>query len=788
MADIGIKLAVEGEKEFKRALSDINSEMKVLGSEMKLVDAQFSSNDKSAEALTARNKALGDSIVGQEKKVETLRDALKNASDSFGENDKRTQEWQTKLNLAEAELVKMNRQLDENETALRDVERGYNDAGEEVDEFGNVVEDAGSETEDAGKKAKESSGAFSALGNVAKAAAAAVAAAFAAVGTAAIGASKALTQMSVDGAAYADDLLTQSIITGISTDKLQEYQYASELADVSLETLTGSMAKNIKSMSSAANGSKNVAEAYQKLGVEVTNADGSLRDSDEVYWELIDALGMVENETERDALAMTVLGKSAQTLNPLIDITSEGMAELGEKAYDAGYVLSNETLNRFGTFDNKIQELKTGATAAKNALGTVLLPALTDLAGTGVDLLGQFAQGVNAANGDINAIGDVVSSIIPQAVDVINQYVPVLLGMIGSTISAIGKTILNNLPSIVESANGIITSVIDSITEALPGILDAGTQILMTLGMAIIDNAPMLIEAGIQIITTLVTSVSGNLPRIIEAAIGILNSLLSGLATNLPIIIPAIVDGVILIAKTLTDPENLKSILRAALELIKALAQGLLDALPDLIAAVPEIIDSLVDFLTDPETLGMLVETGITLLIAVNKGLIEAIPRLLEAIPEIIGRLVEGFGDQLSNMKDIGLNLIRGLWEGIKDAGAWLRDKISGFFGGVVDSIKDFFGIASPSKLMKNDVGKNLALGIGEGFEDQMEQVSRDMTGAIPTSFDAEVNASTRFGSAGAATGGIDLVASTPIQLILDGRVLTETVVKHQLRAARAIG
>lgn len=149
--------------------------------------------------------------------------------------------------------------------------------------------------------------------------------------------------------------MTESTVTGIATDKLQEYMYAAELVDVSTETLTKSMAKQIKSMKSAQDGSKTMVEAYEKLGVSVTDAEGNLRDSDDVYWEINDALGKLENETERDAIGMQILGKSAQELNPLITAGAERMKELGEQAHEAGYVLSDDMLNSYGALDDQIQ-------------------------------------------------------------------------------------------------------------------------------------------------------------------------------------------------------------------------------------------------------------------------------------------------------------------------------------------------------------------------------------------------------------------------------------------------
>lgn len=335
--NFGLKIGLEGEKEFKSALAEINNSFKVLGSEMKLVESQFDKNDNSVQALTAKNQVLEKSIDAQKNKIETLRSALQNASSSFGETDKRTQAWQVQLNNAEAELNKMERELQNNNKQLESASTEFKDAEKSADKFGDEIEDIGDKSNDSSKK-------FESLGSVVKSVAAGMAVAMAAVGATVVSVGKSLVNMTKEGAAYADSILTQSMVTGIATDKLQEYQYAAELIDVSVDTLTGSMAKQIKSMKSAQDGSKSMVEAYEKLGVEVMNADGTLRNSDEVYWEIIEALGAMENETERDALAMTILGKSAQELNPLIKAGAERMEELGKQARDAGYVVSEDLL------------------------------------------------------------------------------------------------------------------------------------------------------------------------------------------------------------------------------------------------------------------------------------------------------------------------------------------------------------------------------------------------------------------------------------------------------------
>ena len=214
--DFGLKIGLEGEKEFKKALSDINQSFKVLGSEMKLVSSQFDKNDSSVQALSARNQVLNKEIEAQKSKIETLRSALENAAASFGENDRRTQAWQIQLNNAEAALNGMEREVEQNNDALDKAENEFDDAGKQADDFGDEVEDAGKQSDDAG-------GRFEQLGTVCKAAGVAIAAAFAAVGAAAIAAGKALIDMTREGAAYADSVLTTSTQTGIATDKLQEY-------------------------------------------------------------------------------------------------------------------------------------------------------------------------------------------------------------------------------------------------------------------------------------------------------------------------------------------------------------------------------------------------------------------------------------------------------------------------------------------------------------------------------------------------------------------------------------
>lgn len=480
----------------------------------------------------------------------------------------------------QAALIGMERELEDNTDALERAGKEMDDAGDHADDLANEIDNAADETEDAGEK-------FEGLGTVCKATAAAMAAAFAAVSAAAIAAGKALVDMTKEGAAYADTVLTESTVTGIATDKLQEYMYAAELVDVSTDTLTKSMAKQIKSMKAVQDGTKLSVEAYEKLGVQVTNTDGTLRDSDTVYWEVIDALGKIENETERDALAMQILGKSAQELNPLIEAGAERMNELGEQAQAAGYVISDDMLAQYGALDDQLQYLSVGATAAKNALGTVLLPVLTSMATEGNALLGEFTNGILDANGDISKMSDVIGDILPKVLDMIMEFLPELLEIVGEIVGSLAEAIIDNLPVIIDTASEIIFALLEGLIAALPQIAEGALQLVMALVEGILNNLPMLLNAALQAVVTLAT----------------------GIANALPTLVPTLVQVVIQIVQTLID--NLPMILDAALQLIMGLAQGILNALPVLIAALPEIINGIITFLLD--AIPQIIETGIQL-------------------------------------------------------------------------------------------------------------------------------------------------------------------------------
>jgi phage-related protein len=535
----------------------------------------------------------------------------------------------------------------------------------------------------------------------------------AAVGAAAVGAGKALVDMTVGASQYADDILTMSTVTGMSTDNLQAYKYAAELVDVSMETLTGSMSKQVKSMSDARDGSAEFADAYSKLGISVADSNGELRDSDTVYWETIDALGNVANETERDALAMQIFGKSAQELNPLIAQGSKGIAELTEEAKQMGAIMSGDSLKALGAFDDSVQRLKSGAGAAKNILGMVLLPQLQILADDGVSLIGDFTKGLSEAGGDWNKISDVI----------------------GNTVGGLTNMLMESLPKFIQVGLDIVTSIGGAIVNNLPVIIDSAVIIIMTLLQAIIDGLPQMTEGALQLVLALVDGIIANLPQLVEGALLMIVALAAGIGDALPELIPAIIQAVILIVETLIN--NMDKILEAAFKIIEGLAKGLLDALPKLIEALPRIITSIVDFITN--NLPQIINMGIQLTVQLAAGLIKALPQLVLSLPQIVTAIISGIGKATTSIVDIGKNIVIGLWNGIASMIGWIEEKISGFVGGIVSNVKGVLGIQSPSTVFAC-IGGYMSEGLGVGFVEAMDGVKRDMKQSIPTNFDIDTN------------------------------------------------
>lgn len=419
MPNINTKFTLSGEKEYKQAISEIGSGMKVLDSEMRKVSSAYAQNADSVEALNAKNDVLERKISTQTEKIEYLRAALQQSAEKYGEADKRTMQWQASLNNAEADLNNLNNQVDENKQKIAD-------SGKEMGNLGDVVNGL---TSKLGIQLPDSMKASMNGMLQLDTTTVAVAGGFAAVAAAIIKAEKAMISMTKESAAFADNIITLSMQTGQSTQQLQEFSYATELIDVSVDTLQGSLRKLTNNMQDAMNGTGNAKASFDKLGVSVINAvDGSMRSANDVFYETIDALGQVKNETERDAMSMDIFGRSAQDLNPLIIQGSKTLKEYADEAHNVGYVLDDEALSALGAVDDAYQRLQKTQEGVKNQLSAEFAPYLEEFYG---DVTTMVKDGGKALkdSGIVDAFGmllETVGDILNPMSDLSNNRVPAL--------------------------------------------------------------------------------------------------------------------------------------------------------------------------------------------------------------------------------------------------------------------------------------------------------------------------------------------------------------------------
>lgn len=486
MATPSLKFGIElnGEKEFRDAVGEIDKSLKVLRSEMRLVAVQFDDNADSLDALTESNDVLNRQILTQKEKIEMLQAALKNAATRYGEADERTKKWQTDLNYAEADLIKMERQLQSNTEALADASSGLDtldggllDTTESGKGLGDVLDDL---TGKLGINLPE--GATSTLNSMVSLGGelTVLIGAFAAAAAAVVEVEKALANLTLEQAAAAGEIQDVAMQTGLSAEAVQRYQYACDMIGVSFDTVASSQAKMIRSMADVQSGSETAAATWNQLGIEVTAADGSLRSAEEVFLEVIDVLGQIENATQRDAVSMEIFGRSAQDLNPLIVQGTEAFQALCDEASKVGTVLTDVQLEALAGVDDALIRFNERLDAGEQAMALKFTPALQAF----FDETGEGVKGIEEALSDSGLVTvfasllELVTALSPAFEvlgDVLVACSPVFytIAWVIATISDALKVVLLSLSSIVNLLSFDFSGFNDNISS-INGILFGG--------------------------------------------------------------------------------------------------------------------------------------------------------------------------------------------------------------------------------------------------------------------------------------------------------------------------
>lgn len=344
----------------------------------------------------------------------------------------------------------------------------------------------------------------------------------------------------------------------------------------------------------------------------------------------------------------------------------------------------------------------TGTTAAEAA--STISGSISSMKSAWKNLI----TGIGNENASLDKlIGNFVSSAETAAGNIIPRITQILSGM-GIAIQQIAPILAAEIPTLI--------------TSVLPSIVTAGSQLLIGLVTGLVSALPQLMEAVPEIVAAIYNSLISSGPQIIAAGNELLSMLGNGIITYVPELVARLPDVISAIYDFMA--ENAPKFIESGMDFIIKLVSGIIDAIPDMVAKLPEVINSIVKYITS--TLPVIVKKGAELLGKFVSGIIGAIPDLVAALPQIINAIVTGIDAMMGSIIDIGGNIVNGIWEGITGAADWLVGKVTGFFGDIVGGVKDFLGIHSPSTVFA-DMGKNMALGVGKGWDNEYNRIRRDI-------------------------------------------------------------
>lgn len=716
----GGAVKLTGETEYRRALGLITNNLKVLSSEMKVVSSQYDSSDKSAKKFTQENEVLSKEIEAQKNKVNVLSKALADAEKETGKNSVTAQKWQTELNNAQAELNKLEKQLKEVPEAskglskvtdnLADFEKRLKDlkADSPFTKLGNDVKDFTTQfqkTISAIPGAKQLGSALSAVADAGTKVAKVSFKAFA-VGIGAVSAG--LVKLGSDAiSAYAD---TEQLRGGV-------------------ETLFKSASDTVI---------KNANNAFKTAGMSANE--------------------YMENVTSFSASLISSVGgdtaKAAKIADQAIIDMSDNANKMGtdissiQNAYQ-GFAKGNYTM---------LDNLKLGYGGTKTEMERLLADA-EKLTGKKFDIsnFADITEAIHAIQTQYDITGTTAkeaSSTIQGSISATKSAYQNLLAGLADENADLDQLLKNMLESVFTVADNLMPRVSSFLTNVTTAIRDYAPEMINELVSGVAENLSPMVEAATGILSALVTSLTDetNLGLIIGAAVDLVLQLVDGLVNNLE----PLIDGAFTIVTSLTsallEDDNLTKLIEAAVEFVTTITTGLLDHIPELVDAGLQLVGGLI------------------------KGLWDNRSKIWDSIKKIASQLIQtaknalGVHSPSTLFADIGKNLIQGLVNGIGNAAQWVYDKIRGLGHSIIEIAKSVLGIHSPStefdklgnftgvgygnglvrslqavtKRMKDEIGGNLAHGLGTGFTDAMSNVSEQMRKSVPSSFNTDVNFNAR--------------------------------------------
>lgn len=453
----------------------------------------------------------------------------------------------------------------------------------------------------------------------------------------------------------------------------------------------------------------------KSLAVSGLSSISKLKDSVKEKFSEIDLFGSAIELGKKGISGMISLSKS------LGNVLSKALSSaVGIINYDWSSLA--ESFSGCDSANSKAEKMQTNSDGINNSVTSIKAGLFDTVADPLVDATGQVDEIISGISSEflengVPALGEVIVIGVSQILDVINGMLPEFVDSIIEIIMSITTAINEYLSSdetssgIVESVSGILTTFISAILEVLPSLVETGLLLMQTLLEAIQTSIPNLIPVAQETLTTIITTLIENLPGILQTGMQILVSIIDGITQMLPNLIPLAISMILNIVTTILG--NLDKIIASAVQLILALVQGIVNALPKLIDEFPKMIITICTAIIN--NLPSIINAAINIIEALISGLISAIPKLVQSIPDIIKAIVNAFGN--ANWGVIGTNCIKGIGEGLKSGIKALLNIVKDVVDSVIGGFKSLFGIHSPSRVMRDIIGKNLIKGISVGID-----------------------------------------------------------------------
>ena len=702
--DIGPKIGIDGEAQFRKEIQQITENIKTLGSEFKVVASAADAEGESIESLSQKNEILNRTVTELEKRLTAQRNMLDKSTQLYGEADSRTQKWQRTVNATETELNKLRGQINKNNTALDKLENATDDAD-------NALEDLGDSADSAGSKL---SAMTVAMGN--------------------------LISNGIQAAVSAVSNLVSSIWN--LDESTEEFR-----------------------------------QAQGRLNTAFENAGYSAETAEAAYDGFYSILGDTDRATEASQL-LAQLAENEEDVATWTEIAAgvngtfgdslpiEGLIEAANETANVGTVTGvlADALNWVGISEDEFNE-KLAQCSTESERNTLIMETL---AGQYDDAAAAFErnnatliearENQAAMDRTLANLGGTIANIKNQLG---NAFAPALQGVVSAF-----NSILSGEEGGGANLGAALQEFFATIGEMAPQIMQVGGQILSSIAQGIVAALPTMLTTAGQIISQLTSGILSAIPNMVAQLPAIISEFLNYISSEFP------------------------NILAEGTEMLNNFVSGVIGAIPDFVAQLPQVISAFVNFITS--NLPQIVESGIDILLNLVEGIISSIPQLVAALPQIINAIVQGIRNLMSNVVGIGRNIVEGIWQGITGAAGWLVSKITGWFNGVVGSVKRFLGIASPSKLFADEIGENMGLGIGEGFENSMgtvqREINRAMDGLLPS-----VNGNVSVAGASSTPASVDFAAAVSRALsgavvYMDGRKVGQLITRQQNNTIRANG